>query len=123
MADVKKLCPKEFLLISGDDALTLPLLAIGGVGIISVAANIVPKDVAQMVESFQKGDLKKAQELHYKMLPLVQALFCETSPTPVKTAMELMGLCSGEVRLPLCEMSEANLAKLKTALSNYGLIK
>jgi len=123
MSEIKRLCPREFLLISGDDALTLPLMAIGGVGIISVAANIIPKDVAQMVEAVQKGDLQKARELHYKMLPLIHALFCETSPAPVKTAMGLMGLCSADVRLPLAPMSVAGLAKLKAALKDYGLIK
>lgn len=123
MSAIKKLCPRDFLLISGDDALTLPLMAIGGVGVISVAANIIPKDIVQMVEAGQKGDLAKAQEWHYKMLPLIQALFCETSPAPVKTAMGLMGLCSADVRLPLAPLSEAGLAKLKTALKDYGLIK
>ena len=123
MAVVKHLCPQGFLLLSGDDALTLPLLSIGGVGVISVVANIVPKDVAKLVETFNKGDLKKAQEIHYKLLPLVKAMFIETNPIPVKTAMGILGMCSPDLRLPLCEMSDENLAKLKSALRDYGLLK
>ena len=123
MQTIKMLCPKNFLLLSGDDALTLPVLSIGGVGIISVAANIIPQDVVRMVETYQMGNLKEAQDLHYKMLPLVKALFLETNPIPVKTEAGLMGLCSDELRLPLCPMAEENFAKLKTALTNYGLLK
>jgi 4-hydroxy-tetrahydrodipicolinate synthase len=123
MAEVKRLCPKEFLLISGDDVLTLPLLSLGGVGIISVAANIIPQDIVKMIEAFNKGKVTEAQSLHYKMLPLVQSLFIETNPIPVKAAMKMMGLCSDEVRLPLCTMSETNSGKLKSALHDYGLIK
>ncbi len=123
MTMIKHLCPKDFILLSGDDALTLPLLGIGGVGVISVVPNIVPKDVAELIRWWDKGDIKKAQQLHYEVLPLVKAMFLETNPIPVKTAMGLLGLCSGDLRLPLCEMGEENLAKLKTALRNYGLLK
>lgn len=122
MARIKKACPKEFLLISGDDALTLPVLAIGGVGIISVVANIIPKDVAAMCAAFDKGDLKKAEELHYKMLPLVKAMFIETNPIPVKTAMGLMKMCEPSLRLPMCEMEPANKEKLIKELEDYKLI-
>jgi 4-hydroxy-tetrahydrodipicolinate synthase len=123
MSRIKRLCPKEFDLISGDDGLTLPVLSIGGTGIISVAANIVPQDVADLVSSFQKGDIKKARELHYKLLPLIKALFLETNPIPVKTAMGLLGMCQPDLRLPMCSMSEENLEKLKAALKAYGLLK
>lgn len=123
MSRIKLLCGENFDLISGDDALTLPLLAIGGTGVISVVANIVPKDVAEMVTAFKKGDLKKAQELHYKLLPLIKAMFIETNPIPVKTAMGLLGMIDPELRLPLCPMSEDNLAKLMNALKAYGLSK
>lgn len=122
MAQIKALCGDKFDLISGDDSLTLPLLSIGGIGIISVVANIVPKDVADMVSAFEKGDIKKAQNLHYKLLPLIKAMFIETNPIPVKTAMGLMGLCQPTLRLPMCEMEEDNLAKLKKALKQYKLI-
>jgi len=121
MAKTKALCPKDFLLISGDDSLTLPLLGIGGVGVISVVANIVPSDVLAMINAFKKGNIKEAQKMHYKLLPLVKAMFIETNPIPVKTAMGLLGMIEPGLRLPLCEMSDENLAKLKKALTDYGL--
>jgi 4-hydroxy-tetrahydrodipicolinate synthase len=123
MAQIKQLCPKNFLLISGDDALTLPLLSIGGVGVISVVANIVPQDVADMINEFNKGNIKKAQQIHYRLLPLVKSMFIETNPIPIKTAMGLLGMCEPELRLPLCPMSDDNLEKLKKSLKNYGLLK
>jgi len=110
-------------LLSGDDALLLPVLSIGGVGVISVAANIVPQDILRLIKAFNSGNYKEAQKIHYQLLPLIKALFIETNPIPIKVAMGLMGLCSDELRLPLCEMSAANLAKLKTALSDYGLLQ
>ena len=123
MSRIKQLCPKDFDLISGDDGLTLPVLSIGGIGIISVVANIVPRDVADLVLAFEKGDIKGARELHYKLLPLIKAVFLETNPIPVKTAMGLLGMCEPELRLPMCSMSEGNLEKLKKALKEYGLLK
>lgn len=123
MAMIHRLCGDRFDLISGDDGLTLPLLAIGGTGVISVVSNIAPKDVADMVSKFEKGDVGGARKLHYKLLPLVRAVFLETNPIPVKTAMALMGLIdSAELRLPMCAMSDANLAQLKKALKDYGLL-
>jgi len=123
MARTKFLCGEKLTLLSGDDSLTLPLLAIGGEGVISVVANIIPKDVKAMVTAFAQGDLKEARRLHYKMLPLVKAMFIETNPIPVKTAMGLMGLCEPGLRLPMCGLGEANLGALKNALKDYGLIK
>ncbi|MFH1678366.1 MAG: 4-hydroxy-tetrahydrodipicolinate synthase [Candidatus Omnitrophota bacterium] len=123
MSHIKALCSQAFDLISGDDALTLPLLAVGGVGIISVVANIVPRDVADMVEAFNKGNIKKAQSLHYKLFPLIKAMFIETNPIPVKTAMGLLGMCRPEMRLPLCAMSGLNREKLKKALKDYGFME
>jgi 4-hydroxy-tetrahydrodipicolinate synthase len=122
MARIKALCPEKFELISGDDSLTLPVLSLGGTGIISVVANIVPADVAAMVAAFEKGDLRKARQLHYKLLPLIKAMFIETNPIPVKTAMGLLGMCEPDLRLPLCAMSDENLEKLKKALADYGLL-
>jgi 4-hydroxy-tetrahydrodipicolinate synthase len=122
MARIKKVCRKGFLLISGDDALTLPVMAIGGVGIISVVANIIPKDVADMCAAFEGGDLKKAEALHYKMLDLVKAMFIETNPIPVKTAMGLMKMCDPQMRLPLCDMLPENKDKLVNAMKEYKLI-
>ncbi len=122
MSRIKQLCPERFELISGDDSLTLPLLAIGGIGIISVAANIIPADVAAMVEEFEKGNTEEARRLHYKMLPLIKALFVETNPIPVKTALGLMGLCKSDLRLPMTEMLAENKEKLKKAMKDYGLL-
>ncbi|MCX5716225.1 MAG: 4-hydroxy-tetrahydrodipicolinate synthase [Candidatus Omnitrophica bacterium] len=122
MSRIKQLCGDKFDLISGDDSLTLPILAIGGTGIISVVANIVPKDVADMVAAFEKGNMKEAVRLHYKLLPITKAMFIETNPIPVKTAMGLMGLCEPGLRLPMCSMADENLAKLTKALQDYKLI-
>ncbi len=121
MSQIRSLCGRGFDLISGDDSLTLPILAIGGTGVISVVANIVPKDVAAMTARFKKGDVDGARKLHYKLLPLVKAMFIETNPIPVKTAMGLMGMIEPDLRLPMCAMSDANLARLKKALKDYGL--
>jgi len=123
MSRIKAMCPKDFVLLSGDDSLTLPILSIGGKGVISVVANIVPKDVAEMISAFENKDIEKARNLHYKLLPLVKAMFIETNPIPVKTAMGLLKMCGPELRLPLCSMSQENLEKLKKALREYGLLK
>ncbi|MFC1624576.1 4-hydroxy-tetrahydrodipicolinate synthase [Candidatus Omnitrophota bacterium] len=123
MSKIRILCDDKFDLISGDDSLTLPILAIGGTGVISVVSNIVPGDVASMVSRFKSGDIDGARKMHCKLLPLVKAMFIETNPIPVKTAMALMGMIDkAELRLPMCNMSEANLAKLKKALKEYGLL-
>jgi 4-hydroxy-tetrahydrodipicolinate synthase len=123
MSRIVQLCGEQFNLISGDDSLTLPIMSIGGTGIISVVANIVPRDVADMVDSFLQGDLRHAKKMHYKLLPLVKAMFIETNPIPVKTAMGLMGMIEPTLRLPMCSMKEENTAKLKKALKDYGLLK
>ncbi len=123
MSRIRHLCPLDFDLISGDDSLTLPLLSIGGKGVISVVANIVPKDVAGLVSEFEKGNIKKAQDLHYKLLPLIKAMFIETNPIPVKTAMGILGMCEPDVRLPMYALAAENVEKLKKALKDYGLLK
>lgn len=123
MSRIKLLCGKDFDLLSGDDALTLPVLSIGGVGVISVVANIVPRDVANLVNEFQKGNITQAQAIHYRLLPLIKAMFIETNPIPVKTAMGLMKLCEPSLRLPMSEMLPENEKKLKEALKDYGLLK
>jgi len=123
MSRIKQLCGQSFDLISGDDSLTLPILSVGGTGVISVVANIVPKDVANLVAEFEKGNLKKTQEIHYKLLPLIKAVFLETNPIPVKTAMGLLGMCEPDLRLPMCAMLPENLEKLKKVLKDYGLLK
>lgn len=114
---------RRIALLSGDDALTLPVLAIGGTGVISVVANIVPKDVAMMVRAFEQGTLQDAIGWHDRLLPLVKAMFIETNPIPVKTAMGLLGMIDPGLRLPLCAMEGEPLEKLKAALEAYGLLK
>lgn len=123
MKDVRRACGEKFTLLSGDDALTLPVLEIGGVGVISVVANIIPKDVVALITAFIAGNKAKASEINDKMIPLIKAMFIETNPIPVKKAMELLGMCSSAMRLPLCDMEDANVEKLKMALQNYGLLK
>jgi len=122
MSRIKAICPKGFDLICGDDSLTLPVLGIGGTGVISVVSNIVPKDTADLVAAFMGGDIKEAQRLHYKLLPLIKAVFLETNPIPVKTAMGILGMCEPTLRLPMCPLSPENLEKLKKALKEYGLL-
>jgi 4-hydroxy-tetrahydrodipicolinate synthase len=122
MSRIKYLCGHDFTLLSGDDALTLPMLAIGATGVISVVANIVPDHVARMVKAFEEGNIEFAQEIHYRLLPLVRAMFIETNPIPLKTAMGLMGLCKPEMRLPLVNMEEKNIEVIKKELKNYKLI-
>lgn len=122
ISQIVRECVEEFDVLSGDDAMTFPILAVGGKGVISVAANIAPAAVAELVEAFNKGDINKSRKMHLKMLPLFEAMFYETNPIPVKTSMNLMGMISEEIRLPLCKMSEGNLKKLKTTLKEYKLI-
>ncbi|MCX5851949.1 MAG: 4-hydroxy-tetrahydrodipicolinate synthase [Deltaproteobacteria bacterium] len=122
MQDMITCCGPDFIVLSGDDFFTYPLLSIGGNGIISVVSNVVPGDVAAMVDAFFAGNHAKAREIHYRLTPLVDAMFIETNPVPVKTALAMMGKISDEVRLPLCKLTEANSGKLKKALQNYGLI-
>lgn len=112
----------KITIISGDDALTLPMLAIGATGVISVVANIIPRQVVGMIQAFTSGKGAKAVAMHQKMLPLIKALFLETNPIPVKTAMNMLGMIERGLRLPLCEISELNHARLETALKHYGLL-
>jgi 4-hydroxy-tetrahydrodipicolinate synthase len=107
----------EFDVLSGDDSLTLPIMSVGGKGVISVLANIAPKPVAEMTRAFLDGDPQRAQQIHAKVFNLCRALFIETNPIPVKTAAGMLGLCSDELRLPMCAIGEANKRKLAEALS------
>jgi 4-hydroxy-tetrahydrodipicolinate synthase len=122
MSDVVRLCGPDFSVLSGDDIFTLGLLTIGGNGVISVISNVVPGDMAAMVDAFAAGDLVKARALHHRMSPLIDALFIETNPIPVKAALSMMGKISYELRLPLCRMGEKNEAALKKVMQEYGLI-
>ena len=122
MSDVIRLCGPDFSVLSGDDIFTLALLAMGGQGVISVISNVVPGDMAAMVDAFAAGDLAKARFLHHRMSPLIDALFIETNPIPVKAALAMMGKIAYELRLPLCRMTEKNEATLKKVMQDYGLI-
>ncbi len=122
MTEVISLCGDRITVVSGDDTLTLPLMAVGGKGVISVIANILPKETAEMTHAALNGDWKRARELHLRLFPLCKAMFYETNPIPVKTAMQLLGRLNGELRLPLAPMSEANRDKLQKALKAYGLL-
>ncbi len=113
----------DITVISGDDALTLPLLSVGARGVISVVANIIPNLMSRLVHSYLNGDIEDAQQIHYQIYDLAQSLFIETNPIPVKTALSLMGMVREEFRLPLCTMEKANKAKLKSMLTKHGLIK
>ncbi|HRZ86302.1 MAG TPA: 4-hydroxy-tetrahydrodipicolinate synthase [bacterium] len=113
----------DITVLSGDDSLTLPMIAVGAKGVISVAANIAPKDTRDLCAYALKGDYAKAKELHYKLFSLCKILFVETNPLPVKTAMAMAGMVEEEFRLPLCPMGDENKAKLKTVLKEYGILK
>ena len=121
-SEVVNLCPDDFVVLSGDDVNTLPILAVGGKGVISVVANIAPADVAEMCNAFHAGNLELARKLHYKSLPLAVDLFIETNPIPAKTALQLMGKLNGKLRLPLVPMVPANLESLRRTLTETGLI-
>ncbi|MEM2907653.1 MAG: 4-hydroxy-tetrahydrodipicolinate synthase [Candidatus Hadarchaeales archaeon] len=114
---------KEFFVTSGEDSLTFPILALGGIGVISVASNLVPDRVAGMVDAFFEGRLEEARRIHYELMPLFKALFIETNPSPVKAAMEMMGMPAGKPRLPLVELQPENREKLRRVLMDMGLVK
>ncbi|MBW1704194.1 MAG: 4-hydroxy-tetrahydrodipicolinate synthase [Deltaproteobacteria bacterium] len=122
MAEIVRLAGDKITLLSGDDNLTLPVLSIGGKGVVSVVANIVPADSAALIKTWEDGNITEARNLFYKLLPLCQAMFYETNPIPVKTSLALMGKTTDEFRLPMCNMASANLDRLKNALKTYGLI-
>jgi 4-hydroxy-tetrahydrodipicolinate synthase len=123
MSQVIAACGPTFCVLSGDDNITLPLLAIGGHGVISVIANILPRETSEMVHAALDGDFKKARELHYRLFPMARAAFLETNPIPIKEAMAMAGMLEPEFRLPMCRMSDANREKLRAILKPYGLIK
>ncbi|HEU5320771.1 MAG TPA: 4-hydroxy-tetrahydrodipicolinate synthase, partial [Methylomirabilota bacterium] len=123
MSQVVAACGPDFAVLCGDDNLTLPLLAVGGHGVISVIANIVPRETAALVHAALDGDWKRARELHYRLLPLARAAFLETNPIPIKEAMAMAGLLEPEFRLPMCRMGDANRETLRAVLRPYGLVK
>jgi 4-hydroxy-tetrahydrodipicolinate synthase len=122
VSTIVSLSEPDFSVLSGNDSHTLPILSLGGVGVISVLANILPGEMSQMVDAYLKGNISKAKELHYKIYPLSRAMFIETNPLPVKTAMARMGLIEAEWRLPLDGMKKENEERLEKALAEYGLL-
>ena len=123
MSHVIAACGPDFSVLSGDDNITLPLLAIGGSGVVSVIANIVPRETADLVHAALDGDWKRARDLHYRLFPLARAAFLETNPIPIKEAMAMAGMLEPEFRLPMCRMSDANREKLRAILKPYALVK
>ena len=121
--DVIRLCGDNLAVYSGEDSLTFSLMALGGKGVISTVANIAPREMAQLAESCLKGNWEKGRELQFKLVPLIRSVFIETNPIPVKTALSLMGKCTGELRLPLTPMAEGNVKKLKQAMNDFGLVR
>src|SRR5215475_4527832 len=123
MTQVVLACGPDFAVLSGDDNLTLPLMAVGGVGVISVIANIVPRETAELTHAALNGDWKQARDLHHRLYPLCRAAFFETNPIPIKEAMAMMGMVEPEFRLPMCRMADANRERLRGVLRSLGLLK
>lgn len=122
VAQTRLLCGDDLIIYSGEDGNVVPLMALGGKGVISVAANVIPADMHKMVQSFLKGDLEESQKMQINMINLVNALFCEVNPIPVKAAMNEMGMNVGKCRMPLVDISEKGLNTVRAALSEYGLL-
>lgn len=123
ISEIIKNCPDDFVVLSGDDFLTFPILTLGGKGVISVTANVYPSRLVRMVNSALNGEMEEARKIHFELSELSRAMFLEVNPVPVKTALSLMGKISPELRPPLAPLSEGNLEKLKTVLKKYKLIK
>jgi 4-hydroxy-tetrahydrodipicolinate synthase len=119
VSELRRRLPDAFTILSGDDSLTLPFMAVGAAGVVSVASNLFPSEVCALVRACESGDLRSAETRHRKLLPLFKDLFIEPNPVPVKTALGWRGTMSPEVRLPLCEMSEANQAHLRKTLDEF----
>jgi 4-hydroxy-tetrahydrodipicolinate synthase len=122
ISEIKQTLGEDFIVLSGDDSLTLPMMSLGADGVISVANHILPKEVKAMVEAALNGDFKRAREIHHKLFPLFKAMFMDTNPIPVKTAVWMLGLIEEKsFRLPLCEMSADKEERLREVLKSYGL--
>jgi 4-hydroxy-tetrahydrodipicolinate synthase len=122
MTQVILACGPEFSVLSGDDNITLPLMSVGGRGVISVIANFVPRETAEMTHAALAGDWKLARDIHLRLFPLSRAMFIETNPIPVKETMAMMGMIEAEFRLPMCRMSDVNRQRLRTILEQHGLL-
>ncbi len=122
VSEIINLAGARITLLCGEDANLLPILSVGGKGSIAATANVAPKDFANLIKRFNEGDLEEAKSLHHKLFPLCKAMFIETNPVPIKTTLNLMGMISAEVRLPLVPLREESLTKVKEVLKGYGLI-
>ncbi len=122
ISDLVQRCGDRLTILSGDDFTVLPTMAVGGAGVISVTANILPSEMAELVNAARRGDFSSARKWHEKIYLFHDLMFIETNPGPVKAALSLMGKCSDELRLPLCRVSPGNLEKLKKAMKQYGLL-
>ena len=122
VSQLRQVVPEAFEILSGDDSLTLPFLSAGGVGVISVASNLIPRDVSGFVRAWRAGRIQEAVDVHRRFYRLFKDLFVEPNPVPIKYALSLRGALSSEVRLPLCEMSDSNKDKLRSTLSALKLV-
>jgi len=122
VSELRRRLPDAFTILSGDDSLTLPFLSVGAVGVVSVVSNLFPAEVVHLVQAFRAGDTKSALQMHLKMLPVFKDLFIEPNPVPVKTALSWRGAMSADCRLPLCEMSAANQARLRKTLEAFAQV-
>ena len=120
--EVLRLCGGGLEVYSGEDSLTFSLMALGGKGVISTVANVAPREMSQLTRACFEGDWEKGRSIQFQLIPLIRSLFIETNPIPVKTALSLMGKCRGDLRLPMTQMAEPNVKKLKKAMSDFGLI-
>ena len=119
VSELRARLPEAFTILSGDDSLTLPFMSVGAVGVVSVASNLFPAEICSLVRAFESGNMTEGEKLHHKLFPLFKALFIEPNPVPVKTALGWRGAISGECRLPLCEMTEANQVRLRKTLEDF----
>ena len=122
VSEVIAQCRAGFLVLSGDDVLTLPILAIGGSGVISTTSNVAPSEMVELVRAFRAGDLARARDAHYRLLPLMDALFTETNPIPVKAAVAMRGFCREDIRLPLTPLTAPSRDRLQVVMKDLGLL-
>lgn len=122
-SEIRELCLDKISILSGDDSLTLPLISIGGRGVISVLSNLVPEKMKELVDAALSGDFSKAQDLHRELFPLMRSMFLETNPIPIKAALSLVGLITNELRLPMTEITPGNLSSLREVLKEEGLLQ
>ncbi|HLI78625.1 MAG TPA: 4-hydroxy-tetrahydrodipicolinate synthase [Candidatus Binataceae bacterium] len=122
ISDIRRLCGDRLTILSGDDSLVVPIMALGGKGVIATISNVMPREMHDLAAAGLAGDFARAREIHYKMMPLMRALFIETNPIPVKQALAFMGRCANELRMPLCPMSAPAADRLKSAMKELKLI-